>query len=357
MADGVVTIAMAGQPLAGKPASLGDPRCPLRFGEFVAGPENRLVEPAVQGVLNHRPTPYNPLVLYGPSGTGKSHLARGLATAWKDRFPASRIAYATAVDFARELGDAIETHAVEEFRDRYRGVELAVFEDIGQLADKQAAQEEMIGTLDALRDSGGQVVVTARAAPVELAGLMPALQGRLSAGLTVPLAAPGPEARAAVLARWVRLQEIGLSEPILRMLAEGLQGTVPELCGAMLQLELPARQEGRTLDAKAVRDFLAERDLTRRPEIRDIALAAARYYSLRLADLRGASRRRPVVVARDVAMFLCRQLTRSSLQGIGEYFGDRDHTTVMHSCRKMETLFQNNPEIRQAVETLHQKLG
>ena len=164
MANGVVTIPLPGQPLAGDWSSHDDHGSPTTL-EFFAGPENRLIEPAIAGVLGRQPTPYNPLVLHGPSGTGKSHLARGLAATWKLNFPQSCVVYTTAVDFAREMADAFETQAVEDFRSRYRGASLAVFEDLGELAAKPAAQEELIRTLDAVIQQGGQVVVTASSAP------------------------------------------------------------------------------------------------------------------------------------------------------------------------------------------------
>jgi chromosomal replication initiator protein len=359
MANGVVTIPLPGLPLAGDASSKhGDSKHGRRRPtslEFFVGPENCLIEPAVSGVLGRQPSPYNPLVLYGPSGTGKSHLARGLAATWKSNFPHNRVAYATAIDFAREMADAFETQAVEDFRARYRGVTLAVFEDAGELATKPAAQEELSRTLDEVMQRGGQVVLTASAAPQEIAGFLPALRSRLSAGLCVPLALPGPDARLAILQRWSDLREMEMADSILKLLAEGLAGTVPELLGAMLQLELPAREEGRPIDAHHIREFLSQRDSALRPKMQDIASRTARQFSLRLRDLCGPSRRRPVVAARDVAIYLCRQLTRESLGRIGEYFGGRDHTTVMHACRKAEELLQSDPAVAEAVGQLQRK--
>ena len=157
--------------------------------------------------------------------------------------------------------------------------------------------------------------------------------------------------------RWSTLREFELADSILKLLAEGLAGTVPELLGAMLQLEVPARQEGRRVDARRVREFLSRRDEALRPKLRDIAALTARHFSLRLADLRGASRRRLVVAARDVAIYVCRQLTSESLGRIGEYFGGRDHTTVLHACRKAQEQMDADPAIRQAIDQLQRKLA
>jgi len=355
MANGVVTIPLPSQPMADNSPFRDGHRGPTTL-EFFAGPENCLIEPAVSGVLGRQPTPYNPLFLYGPSGTGKSHLARGLTATWKLNFPQSRVAYATAIDFAREMADAFETQSVEDFRSRYRGVSLAVFEDIGELATKPAAQEELIRTLDAVLERGGQVVVTASSAPQEIAGFSPSLQSRLSAGLCLPLALPGVDTRRAILRQWSNLRDVEMADTILDLLAEGLAGTVPELLGAMLQLELPASEKGHPINAHQIREFLSQRDSALRPKLRDIATLTARHFSLRLSDLRGPSRRRPVVAARDVAIHLCRQLTRESLSRIGEYFGGRDHTTVLHACRKTEELLQSDPAIRQAMDQLQRKL-
>jgi chromosomal replication initiator protein len=328
------------------------------------------------------PNGYNPLVLYGSSGTGKSHLARGLAAAWKARasrpqedianVPAEgqvgnlshnsprQVVYTTAVDFARELAEAIETQAVEEFRAKHRGATLLVVEDLGMLAtrksDKLSAQEELVHTLDALVADGRWVIVTASAAPAELSGILPALKSRLMGGLTIPLAPPGPEARLAILRQLAVRGDLDLPESAARALAEGLCGTARDLAGSLLQLEMPTRLRPGRIDLPAARKYLAGRDRARRPTLHEIALRTAKHFSLRLAELRSPVRRRALVTARNVAVYLARRLTDESLQQIGSYFGGRDHTTVMHSCRRMEELIEGDPAIRQSVELLRRSL-
>ena len=247
-----------------------------------------------------------------PAGRASRTSPAGWRPPGANRFPRQPVVYTTAVDFARELADAIETQAVVDLRARYRTANLLVFEDVGRLTERPAAQVELIHTLDAILREGGQVVVTASAPPAELRGLMPALQSRLLAGLAVPLSPPGATARLAILRRLASLREIDLTDPVAQALAEGLDGTVPELLGALVQLDVPARMDGKPIDGDAVRDYLAGRHGGKRPQIQHIAALTARYFSLKLADLRGPSRRRPVVAARDVAMYLVRSLCRSS---------------------------------------------
>ena len=355
MVDGVVIIPLSGKNSEHRSDCGNTPDRTSGLRPFLIGPENRLVEPAIRAVLGERPSHYNPLVLLGPSGTGKSHLARGIFDQWRGANPKKRAVYTTAADFARELADAIDTQDTDEMRARYRKAGLVVIEDIGSLGTKPVAQEELVHVLDALSASGSQVVVTALAPIGQLSGISARLRSRLEAGLTVPLSLPGATTRRVVLLRSAGLRGITLSEAAAKLLADGLSVSVPELHGALLQLEMPARLQGGSIDVEAVRSYLAHRTVASEPALRDIAIAAARFFALTLTELRSASRRRAVVTARGVAIFLARQLTPKSLEQIGQYFGGRDHTTVMHAFRKTERLVKTDPAIRQAVAQLRSK--
>ena len=372
---------------AGQASSATRPLNSVAACHFLAGPENRLVDVAVRSVVEQQIGGYNPLMFYGPSGTGKSHLVHGLAAAWKaivkeksiangvakgdspifaetrigtvtDR--RQRVVCTTAVDFARELADAIETQGVDEFRAKHRNAAMLIVEDLGMLATRKSgklnAQEELIHTLDALVAENRWVVVTASAAPAALPGILPALQSRLMAGLVIPLAPPGVEARLAILEQLAAVRNIPLPEPVARVLAEGLVGTAPELAGLLMQLAMSAKMETSPLDVETARRFVAKRNGARQPTLHEIALATARHFSLRLSDLRSPVRRRALVVARGVAIYLARRLTEESLQQIGGYFGGRDHSTVMHSCRKTEELIVGDLAVREAVDQLQKSL-
>ena len=356
MANGIVDIPLPGRPL-GPADQDGGAVSPCHF---VAGPENRLVDVAVRSMLDEPVIGYNPLVLYGPSGTGKSHVAGGLAELWKARNRRQRVVSTMAVDFARELADAIESQAVEEFRTKYRTANLLVFEDLGQLATRRSgklsAQEELIHTLDALLAEERWAIVTASASPAELPGLLPALQSRLAAGLTIPLAPPGPEARLTVLRQLAGLREIELPESVARVLAEGLGGTVPELAGALMQLAMPADFGADPIDLHTAKQYLVERNHRAQPTLREIALATSRHFSLKLSDLRSPTRRRALVTARGVAIYLARRFSGKSFQEIGQYLGGRDHTTVMHGFQRTEQMIATDAAIHEAIEHLHGEL-
>ena len=353
--NGILSIPLLGHTASGASCA-GQRGSVFTLSEFIAGPENRLATVAISAVLQEDQHWYSPVVLYGPPGTGKSHLAIGLASAWTARRRRRPAVYATSIDFARELTDAIETQAVEDFRDRFRRTSLFILDDLDHLVSKQAAQQELVHTLDTLESHGNRVVVTASHPPAQLAGLSPALVSRLIAGLLVPLARPAADTRFEILRRLAALRSIELDESCARALAEGIEGTVSDLSGALVQLEVSSRLDAVALDLERVRQWLSERDGARvPPSLREIAVATARHFSLKLSDLRSPCRQRAVVTARGVAMYLARTLTRQSLKQIGRYFGGRDHTTVSYSCSSTERLLESEPAIREAVETLQQR--
>jgi len=356
--DAVVEIPLTGQPLACDTLSAGTQMTslPVAVDGFIAGPENALVAVAVQSLLDPAAEAFSPVVFFGPPGLGKSHLALGLVTAWKAQFPRQPALLTTAVDFARHLAEAIETKTDDDFAEPYRQASLLVIEDVEHLATKPAAQQELIHLLDSLGATSARVVLTACTAPTQLPGLLPALQSRLLAGLTVPLAPPGRSARLAIVKQLARQRAVDLPPAIIGLLADELTGSVPELLGALMHLEMTAQVELSSIDASLVRRCLAQRRTTGQPTVRDIALLTARHFSLRLGDLRSATRRRTVVTARAVAMYLARTCTSSSLEEIGRFFGGRDHTTVAHGCRKTEELIAIEPSIREAVQQLQEQL-
>jgi chromosomal replication initiator protein len=353
--DTVVEIPFSGYSFSHGPADgngAGEAPAP---SSFLAGPENRLVGVVVESLLGEESPVYDLVVLVGPPGSGKSHLAAGLVGTWRQRFGQRSAVYVPAVDFAREWTDAMEAQATEEFHARYRRTELAAIDDVDVLASKPVVQQELVHTVDALASAGGRVVLTSTTPPGQIAGLLPTLQSRLVGGLVVPLALPSRGTRLAAVGKFAQLRGIDMTDEAATLLADGLPGPLAALWAAVLHLEVSARLDSGKVPERRVRDYLAGRP-TSQPSLRDIAAATARHFSLRLADLRSASRRRVVVVARDIAMYLSRTLTGKSFEQIGRYFNGRDHSTVSHGCWKTGELLKSDPALRNIVEQLREQM-
>jgi chromosomal replication initiator protein len=329
-------------------------------GAFIAGPENRLVGPAVRAAQSATATAWNPLLIYGPSGVGKSHLAQGIAAAYRAAHRRRKVICTTAADFARSLAEAIETQAVDEFRAKHRGAAMLVIEDLGGLVRRQASklnvQDELIHTIDAMTAEDRWVVATAAAPPWEMPWLSPPLAGRLSGGLVLPLALPGPEARKTLLQRLAAARGMALPNEVAAILAQGIAAAAPQLAGMATELAAALAIDGGRLDQRAARQYVAQQARAAQPTLAAIAAAAARHFGLRLSALRGVQRRRELVTARGVAIFLARRDAKMPLDAIGRYFGGRDHSTVSNSYRKTEQALLEDATIRDAVERLRSEL-
>ena len=339
-------------------------RSPLR--RFIGGDENLLVRAACDDSLSSSPR-FTPLVFFGPTGTGKSLLAQGLIQHWsqqhadQSRNGSSQVTELSGADFARSFAHAIETDSVTELRERWEGSQRFLVEDVQQLANKSAAQQELSRLIDVLHAQGRAILATMNTLPAEAEGLSNALISRLSGGLTVPVAPPGLEARREIVASLATLYGYELSEPTIRLLTEGDPvpfATAPELQHALSHLMLMAERDGEDsqIDEKLVRQLL-DNEKTQQPTLRSICQATAKHFQLKAADLRGSSRRQSISHARSIAMHLCRHLTDASFEQIGKYFGKRDHTTVMHACRQAETRRNADLAVEADCELLLQKLS
>jgi chromosomal replication initiator protein len=325
----------------------------------VAGPENHLAVAAVLGLLGShgtrqpwRPDLFRPLMLYGPPGSGKSHLAQGLAEQWARLNPHDRVVAVEASEFAAELNDAIESHTVSTWRRRYRQANLLVVEQLDALARRGSAQSELLATIDELLAADAAIVITSRKSPAQLAGLLPALASRLTGGLTVPLAMPQSAARRALLQLCAARHQLQFDSATLELLTERLPAGVVPLHTALLALSSETRDsDGKVRFEDALR-YINTASRGNALELQHVAARTAAHFGISLTDLKSPSRRRGVVMARDVAMLLCRRLTGKSLQQIGRYFGGRDHTTVLHGCRKTEALLADEPSLAENVRQL-----
>jgi chromosomal replication initiator protein len=321
----------------------------LEASDFIAGPENRLAGAATQWLLDSAERSYSPLVLHGPPGSGKSLLAHGFAESCEDAV------FTTGADFVREVATAIDKNTLTEFRERYRSAGLVVIEDLTDLADRRSAQRELINLLDVLELREVPVVVTSRLPPSEIADLPPALRSRLAGGLQIALAPPGIAARAEILHRLAAGREMEIEPAAVQLLAESVAGTVPELQGALHELAATTEGDG-VLGLADIRRFLDLRRARRQPNIATVIKVVAKYYGLKPTKLTGPARSRQVSLARSMAIYLGRQLTGQSLEGLGKYFGNRDHSTVLYNYRTLAGRLETDAELRAAVDHLQREL-
>ncbi len=356
MVDHVTEIPLPGRTLCAAPADghTAPPR--VSVPKFVAGPENRLAASAVNRLLDSpevRST-FGLLAICGASGTGKTHLARGLVQSWQENGGADCAEYVTAADFRHTLADAVKKDTVNEFRRRLRGRKLLAIDDIDRLPRDAYIQQELRYTIDALEESGAMLIVTS-ATPVSAArNLSVDVRSRLAAGLELRLAAPEEAARQRLAHHVSAALGRPLSEEASRRLAAGITGTAGDVFGALFELEnetlLPIGS-----DVRAVERLLANR-AARRPAIRDILQAVAKYYRITQKVLKSGSRRQSAVTARAMAVYLARELAGLSYERIGQALGGRDHTTIIHNYRKTVGNLQHDAATRDALSDLQRHL-
>jgi chromosomal replication initiator protein len=328
---------------------------------FIAGPENRVAASAINRLLalESERTATRILSIYGVSGTGKTHLARGLVQSWQERdgsdtAGANTAEYFTAADFRHALADAIKSDTVAEFRNRVRGRKLLAIDDIDRLPSDANLQHELRSTIDALEEAGAMLVVTSSSPSNASRNLSVDIRSRLAAGLELRLAPPEEAARQRLAQHVSAALGRPLSTEAAERLAAAVTGTAREVFGAMFELQ---SELSKTIgsDVRAVERFLAGRD-ARRPVVRDILATVAKYYRIPQKVLKSSSRRRSAVSARAMAIYLARELAGLSYDRIGEALGGRDHTTIMHSYRKIADALGHDAATRDALADLERQL-
>ncbi|MFC1689975.1 chromosomal replication initiator protein DnaA [Pseudomonadota bacterium] len=320
-----------------------------RFKNFVQGKSNELAYAASQQVAKKPGTSYNPLVIYGSTGLGKTHLLHAAGNLLHKRNPDSKVVYLGSEQFVSEMISALRGDRIEAFKQHYRTAEALLIDDVQFFAGKERTQEEFFHTFNALLDSQQQIILTCDRYPKEVDGIEARLRSRFGWGLTVSIEPPDFETRVAILMNKAQERNVFLEEPVAYLVARRVRSHVRDLEGALNTLFANARFTGRPITESFAQEVLRElfHVHDRLITIENIQKAVAEYYKLRVSDL--LSRRRPRTIARprQVAMALCKELTEHSLPEIGDAFGGRDHTTVLHACRKIEELCDTDGRIRE----------
>ncbi len=324
------------------------------FETFVQGKSNQLGLAAAQQVAENPGGSYNPLFIYGGVGLGKTHLMHAVGAAMLERNPNAKIVYLHSERFVADMVKALQLNAINDFKRYYRSVDALLIDDIQFFAGKDRSQEEFFHTFNALLEGGQQVILTCDRYPKEISGLEDRLKSRFGWGLTVAIEPPELETRVAILMKKAGEARIRLSHDAAFFIAQKIRSNVRELEGALKRVIANAHFTGSAITTDFIReslkDLLALQD--KMISIDNIQRVVSEYYKIKVSDLHSKRRSRSVARPRQVAMALSKELTNHSLPEIGNSFGGRDHTTVLHACRKVAELRESDPDIREDYKNL-----
>jgi chromosomal replication initiator protein len=329
------------------------------FDSFVVGKSNQLAKAAAQQTGENPGKAYNPLFIYGGVGLGKTHLMQAVGHAILAGNPQARVAYVHSERFVSDMVTALKHNTMNDFKAAYRSLDALLIDDIQFFAGKDRSQEEFFHTFNALLEGQKQIILTCDRYPKEVSGLEERLKSRFGWGLTVAVEPPDIETCAAILIRKADDAGVRLPEDVAFFIAKNIRSNVRELEGALRRVLANSQLTGVPLSIELVRESL--RDLlaiqSRLVTVENIQKAVAEYYKVRLSDLLSASRTRSLARPRQVAMSLAKELTRHSLPEIGEAFGGRDHTTVLHACKRVKGLRETDQTIQEDYSNLLRTLA
>ncbi|UWQ83627.1 chromosomal replication initiator protein DnaA [Leisingera caerulea] len=338
-----------------------DPR--FTFDSFVVGKPNELAHAAARRVGEGGPVTFNPLVLYGGVGLGKTHLMHAIAWELKEKNPHLNVLYLSAEQFMYRFVQALRERKMMDFKHLFRSVDVLMVDDVQFIAGKDSTQEEFFHTFNALVDQNKQIIISADRAPGEIKDLEDRVKSRLQCGLVVDLHPTDYELRLGILQTKVQQQretypDLRIADGVLEFLAHRISTNVRVLEGALTRLFAFASLVGREIDMDLTQDCLADvlRASERKITVEEIQRKVSEYYNIRMSDIIGPKRLRSYARPRQVAMYLCKQLTSRSLPEIGRRFGGRDHTTVMHGVKRIEELKLTDGQIAEDVEMLRRSL-
>ena len=324
------------------------------FDTFVEGKSNQLARAASRQVSENPGGAYNPLFLYGGVGLGKTHLMHAVGNALAGRRENARVVYLHSERFVADMVKALQLNAINDFKRFYRSVDALLIDDIQFFAGKERSQEEFFHTFNALLEGGQQMILTSDRYPKEISGVEERLKSRFGWGLTVAIEPPELETRVAILMKKADQAKVDLPHDAAFFIAQKIRSNVRELEGALKKVIADSHFMGKTITQDFIReslkDLLALQD--KQVGVDNIQRTVAEYYKIKVADLLSKRRSRSVARPRQVAMALAKELTNHSLPEIGDAFGGRDHTTVLHACRKVKALQEENADIREDYKNL-----
>ncbi len=332
----------------------------FRLDNYVTGGKaNQMAKAACEQVAANPGGAYNPLFLYGGVGLGKTHLMHAVGNQLLDNQPNAKVVYMPSERFVGDMVKALQNNTINEFKKAYRSVDALLIDDIQFFAGKERSQEEFFHTFNALLEGQKQVILTSDRYPKEISGIEERLQSRFGSGLTIIVEPPELETRVAILMVKAEQMKVVLPDEVAFFIAKKIRSNVRELEGALKRVIANAQFMGKTIDLsfaqEALKDILALQ--LKLVSVDNILKTVAEYYKIKVSDLLSKRRNRSVARPRQIAMALCKELTNHSLPEIGEAFGGRDHTTVIHACKSVAELRVSSPDITEDYSNLSRILS
>jgi len=328
------------------------------FENFVVGPANRLAHAAAMAVSANPGRTYNPFFVHGGVGLGKTHLLQAVCLRIAESNPRAVLYYTSCEGFVTQFFDCVQNGDMNAFRHRFRDVDVLVIDDIHFLTKRDRSQEEFFHTFNALYQANKQIILSSDAPPEEIPDLEDRLVSRFKWGLVTKIDQPCYETRMAILKTKAKLRGLLMPDDVAGYLAQRIETNVRELEGAVVKLQIQSSVEKRPIDLEMAHDTMGDITpaIVGEPTIQNIISAVTEFYSIRLADLQGKHRQRSIALPRQVCMYLSRRCTRHSLEEIGGFFGGRDHTTVMHAIRTVDTKRNGDVDFDLVVRSLEEKV-
>ena len=329
-----------------------------RFETFVVGNSNRFATAAAQAVAKDPGNVYNPLFIYGNSGLGKTHLMHAIGNAILEVNPGAKVKYVTSETFTNEIINAIQNHTVKDFQEKYRTIDCLIIDDIQFLENKERTQEEFFHTFNALKEANKQIVISSDRHPQSMDKLEERLRSRFVNGLTVDIQPPDLETRIAILRKKAELENIEMPNEVIQTVAISIDNNIRMIEGAFNRIVAYADLMHMPIDMKVTAKILEDFGSHTRQNItiENITNHICNFFNLQKEDLIGKKRPKNIAMPRQIAMYLCRTLTDSSLPKIGQYFGGRDHTTVIHACEKIDKLRKEDKSFDNQIQQFEEKI-
>jgi chromosomal replication initiator protein len=328
------------------------------FESFVCGASNQFAYAASQAVANKPATNYNPLFIYGGVGLGKTHLVNAIGNQILSRNPKAKICYYSSEKFMNEMINSLRYKKMEEFRNKFRKMDLLLIDDIQFMAGKETTQEEFFHTFNALYESHKQIVVTSDKFPKDIPGLEERLRSRFEWGLIADIQPPDIETKIAILKKKSDLHQVNLPDDVALFLAAGATSNIRELEGMLIRLEAFASLTGNEITLSMAREVMKDIIVEKTKEItvEMIQKFVADHFRIKVSELKSDKRIKTLVVPRQIAIYICRELTKASYPEIGEKFGGKDHSTIIHSVKKIEKQMAGDADFKGTVEDIKKRL-